>query len=207
MKDETLWQKQSRENPEQAQNYIKRFAQLRSAGTDLHAEARFVDTLLPRRARVLDAGCGTGRVGGELSLRSHQVTGIDLDLELLAQARKDFPHCRWEAGNLSNFELNDSAGNPEKFDAIICTGNVLAFVAPGTAGQVISNLASHLAEQGRLVVGFSLEKDYTLSAFESDLKAAGLGYGARFATWDMREFTQSSDFIVALLSRATTNHA
>ncbi|PQZ96497.1 SAM-dependent methyltransferase [Arthrobacter sp. MYb227] len=201
MSEETLWQKQSRNNPQQAKNYIQAFATLRTAGKDLHGEARFVDALLQRNARVLDAGCGTGRVGGELARRSHRVTGIDLDVELLTQAREDFPDSRWVHQDLSTFELNDNDLEPEVFEAIICTGNVLPFLAPGTSEAVVQNLARHLAEDGRLVIGFSLEKTYSLIQFEKDLEAAQLGFVARFSTWDMREFSEDSDFIVALLSR------
>lgn len=202
MSEETLWQKQSRNNPQQAKNYIQTFANLRTAGNDLHGEARFVDALLPRQSRVLDAGCGTGRVGGELALRSHAVTGIDLDLELLTQARKDFPESRWLHEDLSAFELTDSDHEPQLFEAIICTGNVLPFLAPGTSGTVLQNLTRHLAADGRLVIGFSLEKTYSLAQFEKDVKAAQLKFVVRFSTWDMREFGKDSDFIVALLSRS-----
>lgn len=202
MSEETLWQKQSNDNPQQAKNYIETFAKLRTAGKDLHGEARFVDTLLPRQGRVLDAGCGTGRVGGELALRSHTVIGIDLDLELLNQARIDFPNSTWLHGDLSTFELMGDNLQPKVFEAIICTGNVLPFLAPGTSGAVLKNLAKHLAADGRLVIGFSLEKSYSLNQFEKDVTAAQLGFVARFATWDMREFHEDSDFIVALLSRS-----
>ena len=43
--------------------YIERFRALAAEGADLAGEARLVDAMLPRAARVLDAGCGTGRVG------------------------------------------------------------------------------------------------------------------------------------------------
>lgn len=202
MSEQTLWEKQSHGNPDQARDYIERFAQLRTEGADLHGEARFVDALLPRGARVLDAGCGTGRVGGELAARSHRVTGVDLDRELLAQARIDFPGSRWEHGDLAALELLDSEGHRELFDAIVAAGNVLAFVAPGTAGAVLRALAGHLAENGRLVVGFSLLKGYTLGDFEQDAAAAGLGFSARFAGWDMHRLEADGDFIVALLHNA-----
>lgn len=202
MSEETLWEKQSRTNPSQAQDYIERFAQLRAEGADLHGEARFVDALLPRGARVLDAGCGTGRVGGELAARSHVVTGVDLDGELLAQARRDYPGSRWELGDLATLGLRDVDGNPELFDVVVAAGNVLAFVAPGSTGAVLRSLAEHLATDGRLVVGFSLRKGYALGDFEADAAAAGLAFTARFAGWDMHLFDADSDFIVALLHRA-----
>lgn len=203
MSEETLWQKQARANPGQARDYIERFAHLRTQGADLHGEARFLDALLPRGARVLDAGCGTGRVGGELANRSHAVTGVDLDPELLAQARKDFPDSRWELGNLETLDLLDERGNPALFELVFAAGNVLAFVAPGSTGAVLRSLARRLAPGGRLVVGFSLLKGYTLEGFEADATDAGLAFTARFAGWDMHRFDADSEFIVALMHLET----
>ena len=54
------------ENPEHSANYIQRFKDLAAAGQDLVGEARLVDAMLPRGARVLDAGCGTGRLSAHL---------------------------------------------------------------------------------------------------------------------------------------------
>jgi len=71
---------------EHSQFYIDRFHKLAEEGTDLAGEARLVDAMAVPGSRVLDAGCGTGRVGGELSRRGHQVVGVDADLELVAEA-------------------------------------------------------------------------------------------------------------------------
>ena len=46
--------------------YIERFRALAADGADLAGEARFLDALLARGSRVLDAGCGPGRVGAAL---------------------------------------------------------------------------------------------------------------------------------------------
>ena len=54
---------------------------MRRDGADLHGEARLIDAMLPRGARILDAGAGPGRVGGELSRRGHTVVGVDVDPE------------------------------------------------------------------------------------------------------------------------------
>ncbi len=199
MNQETTWQRQARQDPSQARKYIDRFAQLRESGADLDGEARFADALLARGSRVLDAGCGTGRVGGELAARGHVVTGVDLDAELLAAARTDFPGSRWLEGNLATLDLRDEAGNRQGFDLVISPGNVLAFVAPGTAGTVLGALAAHLAPAGRLVVGFSPLKGYALEAFEQDAAAAGLRIDTIFSTWDMRPMRPGADFVVALL--------
>ena len=47
--------------------YQQRFDDLAASGVDIHGEAAFVEALLPPPARVLDAGCGTGRVATQLT--------------------------------------------------------------------------------------------------------------------------------------------
>ena len=54
------WLQMVAENPGHSAWYIERFRAMAADGADLDGEARFVDTLVPRRARILDAGCGTG---------------------------------------------------------------------------------------------------------------------------------------------------
>lgn len=46
-----------------SQWYIERFRRMATEGADLAGEARLLDAMLARRSRVLDAGCGPGRVG------------------------------------------------------------------------------------------------------------------------------------------------
>ena len=55
---------------------------------------RVLDRLAPRGGeRILDIGCGTGRLTSEISLRApgSRVTGTDLSLAMLMQARRHYP--------------------------------------------------------------------------------------------------------------------
>ena len=65
--------------------YGARFARLVADGADVDGEARLADVLAPRGARILDAGCGMGRVGAALRRRGHDAYGVDLDAALLEQ--------------------------------------------------------------------------------------------------------------------------
>lgn len=194
MRKETLWEAQVRRNPSHSAWYIDRFAQLRAEGADLHGEARLVDAMLPRGSRVLDAGCGPGRVGGELARRGHTVVGVDVDPVLIDAARADHPDCDWRVGDLTELDLG------QRFDAIVCAGNVMAFLAPGTGGQVLERFRAHLAPEGRVVTGFGAGRGYEFGDFRADAGTAGLREDLLLSTWDLRPFADGSDFLVAVLS-------
>jgi 2-polyprenyl-3-methyl-5-hydroxy-6-metoxy-1,4-benzoquinol methylase len=180
--------------------YVERFRKLASEGADLAGEARMVDAMLPRASRVLDAGCGAGRVGAELATRGHQVTGVDADAELVLAARADYPGQRWIAADLVDLDLS-SHGDPEPFDAAVVAGNVMLFVAEGTEEQVLRRVAAHLRPDGFAVIGFAAGRGYELPDFDRHAAAAGLATEQRFATWDLRPWRSDSPFSVSVLRR------
>ena len=174
---------------------------MREQGADLHGEARMIDALVPRGARILDAGCGPGRVGGELARRGHAVVGVDVDPELIDAAKQDFPDLQWFVGDLAELDL-PAAGIAEPFDVIVCAGNVMTFVAPGTQREVLARMRNHLADGGRLVTGFGAGRGYDFGQFLEDAASAGLECQQKFSTWDLRPFAPDSDFLVAVFGRA-----
>lgn len=175
--------------------YRDRFRELAAEGADLEGEARLVDALSPRGSRVLDAGCGAGRLGGTLHRRGHDVTGVDADEVLVAEAQATHPGPRWLVADLAGLDLG------ETFDVVVTAGNVMVFLAPGTERQVVQRLASHVNDEGALVLGFRLDWHYGLPDLDADLEAAGLAVEQRFATWDLRPLTPASDFAVTIARR------
>ncbi|MER7458760.1 class I SAM-dependent methyltransferase [Micromonospora sp. NPDC126480] len=186
--------------PEHSQWYIDRFRRLAAEGADLAGEARLVDALVAPGSRILDAGCGTGRVGAALAARGHTVVGVDADPALIEAARADHPGPRWFVGDLAELDLA-ADGEPEPFDAAVVAGNVMAFVAPGTEAQVLRRVAAHLRPDGVMAVGFGLDRGYRLADFDDDTVTAGLRREHRFATWDLRPWREESGFAVTLLRR------
>lgn len=159
------------------QQYQARFDELAASGVDVHGEARLVASFGPRR--VLDAGCGTGRVAIELARRGIDVVGVDLDAGMLATARAAQPELAWVEGDLATVELE-----PVSFDLVVMAGNVLLFTPPGTESAVVANLARALEPGGRLVAGFSLVPGrYDTARYDADCAAAGLQLAARWSTW------------------------
>jgi SAM-dependent methyltransferase len=176
--------------------YIERFRRLAREGADLAGEARLVDALVAPHSRILDAGCGPGRVAAELHARGHEVVGVDIDADLIAAARADHPGPQWRQADLSSFELPGAA-----FDAAVLAGNVLVFVAPGSEGAVLQRVAAHVRPDGLVVIGFALDRDYHLDDLDRDGPAAGLTLEHRFATWDLRPYREEADFAVSVFRR------
>ncbi|MCH7789785.1 MAG: class I SAM-dependent methyltransferase [Acidobacteria bacterium] len=168
-------------------------------GADLAGEARLIDAMAPRGARILDAGCGSGRVGSLLATLGHDVVGVDGDPALIAAAGKDHPGPTWLVGDLSELDL-PARGIPEGFDVVFAAGNVMPFLAPGTRREVLARLGRHVLGEGRIIVGFGAGRDYEFEDFRSDVVEAGLSLDVELSTWDLRPFTAESDFIVAVLS-------
>ena len=196
---ENVWLRKIEQNPGHSAWYIERFRSMAASGHDLDGEARFVDAMVPRHAKILDAGCGPGRVGGRLAQLGHDVVGVDLDPALIAAAAQDHPGPTWLVADLAEFDLSTS-GIAHEFDVAVCAGNVMTFLDPATRRAVLERLAAHLGPQGRAVVGFGAGRGYEFDEFFEDLEAVGLRDELRVSSWDLRPFTVSSDFLVAVVS-------
>jgi len=177
-----------------SQWYVERFRTMADEGADLAGEARLVDALVAPRSRVLDAGCGPGRVGAELHTRGHTVVGVDVDPVLVDAAQDDHPGPTWLVGDIATLDLD-----AEPFDAAVVAGNVMVFVAPGSEQDVLRRLRAHVRSGGRIIIGFRRDEVYPLDAFDADIETVGLLVEHRFATWDLVPFTDEADFAVTLL--------
>lgn len=200
MVEKSKWVEITTADPEHSSRYVERFRAMVAAGEDIEGEARFVDALAPRNGRILDAGCGPGRVGGHLHRSGHVVVGVDVDPVLIAAAEEDHPGPTWLVGDLAELDL-PSRGIAEPFDVIVCAGNVVAFLAPSTRRRVLARLGDHLADDGRLVVGFGSGRGYPFDEYRVDVAEAGLVIDLELATWHLHPFVPDADFHVTVLHR------
>jgi SAM-dependent methyltransferase len=201
MVEQSIWMQKVEADPGHSHWYVERFRSMARAGDDLAGEARLVDAMVPRGARILDAGCGPGRLGGYLSAAGHHVVGVDVDPVLIEAAEQDHPGPRWLVGDLAELDL-PARGITDPFDVIVSAGNVMTFLAPSTRVPVLTRLRAHLAPDGRAVIGFGAGRDYEFSEFLDDAAQARLTPDLLLSTWDLRPFTQGSDFLVAILRQA-----
>ena len=176
-------------------SYDARYEQRAAEGQDVHGEADFVEAYKP--ASVLDAGCGTGRVGRELARRGIEVVGVDLDPEMLATARRKAPDVAWHEADLGAIELGRT------FDAIVLAGNVMIFLAPGSEEAVVANMARHLDVAGVLIAGFQVMRGrLSLDRYDAIAATAGLRLAERFATWERDAWREGGDYSVSVHRRA-----
>ena len=174
-------------------SYDEAFRELAASGADVHGEAAFVAALLQPDARVLDAGCGTGRVAVELARRGFDVAGADNDPSMLEVARRS-DDVRWYDADLAALDL------PERFDLVVAAGNVVVFLAEGTEQQVLQRLAAHLVPGGLLVSGWRTDR-LGAGAYDSLAAGAGLEPLERWSTWDRQPWRDDADWCVSVHRR------
>lgn len=193
-----LWAQMLARDPGHSHRYAQRWRDLAAEGMDLDGEARLVDAVASRGARILDAGCGTGRVGGYLARVGHEVVGVDLDPHLIEVARADYPRAEWHVADLEDLDLV-GLGEDRPFDIVVSAGNVFGFLDPQRRRDALGHLAAALAPTGRALVGFGAGRGYEFTEFETDVEAAGLCVQARFSTWQLDPCGTDADFLVAFL--------
>jgi rhodanese-related sulfurtransferase/trans-aconitate methyltransferase len=176
------------------EDYEARFEESRAGGKNVHGEADFIADLAP--TSVLDAGCGTGRIAIELARRGVDVTGVDLDADMIEAARRKAPTLPWIVDDLARMQL------PRRFDLIAMPGNVMLFCRPADRRLIVHNLSQHLEPAGVLVAGFDLEpEEYTLGEWDAHCAASGLSLKARYSTWRRDPFAEPGRYHVSVHER------
>ncbi len=186
-----------RDDVQRGADYDARWKAMAEAGTSVHGEVDLALSVLAEHdigphARVLDAGCGTGRVAIELAARGVEAVGVDLDEPMLSEARRKAPSLPWLLDDLASVDAGTG------FDLVLMAGNVMIFVAPGTEGAVVANMAAHLRPGGMLIAGFQTGGGRLgVDRYDELGHAAGLALLDRWSTWD-REPYDGDDYAVSV---------
>ncbi|WP_333620133.1 class I SAM-dependent methyltransferase [Dietzia sp.] len=200
--EENLWLAGLRENADKSAEYAERWRRMVAECRDIDGEARLADAMVPRGSRILDAGCGTGRLAGYLARAGHEAWGVDLDPALVEVARADHPGAHFEVQNLAELSIAGDGGEPLEFDLIVSAGNVMAFLAGSERAPALRGIARHLAPAGRAVIGYGSGpgRTWDFEDFVRDAAEAGLALQQRFSTWDLRP--ANGEFFVGVFGRA-----
>ena len=152
-----------------------------ASGQNVHGEVDFLLSYQP--ASVLDAGCGTGRVAIELDRRGIHSVGVDMDPQMLEEARRKAPNIGWRQEDLRDLELKSA------FALVVLAGNVMIFLEPGSELEVLQRLVRHVNKGGLLVSGFSLRPEIlSLKRYDALAQEVGLSLAGRWSTWQRDPF-------------------
>jgi SAM-dependent methyltransferase len=104
-----------------------------------------IDLLAPKPGeRILDLGCGTGHLTQQIAATGATVLGIDNSLEMIAQARQNYPKLKFRLADGSGFQT------PEPFDAVFSNA-ALHWMPPEPTAAAIR---AALKPTGRFVAEF-----------------------------------------------------
>lgn len=189
------------------QEYAERMAAHAAQSADAHGEATLVHGLVGPGARILDAGCGTGRVALRLAELGHDCVGVDADRSMLEVARRSGPGISWLEADLA--ALPEAVTCVPPFDLVLMAGNVVPLLAEGTLESTLAALGGVLRPEGLLVAGFGLDDGHLpegcpptpWSDYVNAARAAGLVLEAAYATWDADPLDAQQGYAVGVHRR------
>lgn len=181
--------------------YQRHFDELAAQGLDIHGEAALIEKLVSPPARILDAGCGTGRVATQLTSLGYHCVGVDADRQMIAVAERRDPATLWVQQDLSRLELRSQA-----FDLVVLAGNVIPLLAPGTLDATMQRITAHVQPGGLVVAGFGLDAAHLppgvpvtpLEDYDRACTVAGLSFLRRYSTWDRQPWRAGTGYVVSI---------
>jgi SAM-dependent methyltransferase len=111
------------------------------------------ETLLDRyrvefEGRVLELGCGAGRLTGHLCERAREVHAIDLSPAMVAYCQRTYPGATFSVGDLRDLSAFDERG----YDVVFAPFNVLDVLGDSARRATLKRLHDLLADGGLLVM-------------------------------------------------------
>lgn len=102
-----------------------------------------VDSVIRPGSRVLDLGCGVGRLANGLAARGHTVTGVDESPAMLAHLD---PRVRAVHARIQDLHLG------ERFDVVVLASHLVNTADLAERRSWLASCARHLDGQGRLLL-------------------------------------------------------
>lgn len=150
----------------------------------LHAEG-----LSPPGTRVLDFGCGIGRIAAPLATDGSTVLGVDVSPRMIAEAQR-----RYEGQPDLRFEVTAGHTVPEgPFDLILLMDSMPYIFQAGMADTLMAGMANALAPGGAIVVmNLSYGRPEAADTADAERWAAlhglALATSSAFRLWGGRAF-------------------
>ncbi|WP_439620864.1 class I SAM-dependent DNA methyltransferase [Gemmata sp.] len=113
------------------------------------ADVAFCERAFPTPGRLVDLGCGTGRLCAHFAGKGYDCVGVDLSDEMLARARESGARVEWVKANLVDLAELPAAS----FDYAACLFSTLGMVRGAeNRAKVVANAFRLLKPGGRFVL-------------------------------------------------------
>ncbi len=111
--------------------------------------------------KVMEPGCGSGRLIAEMAARGYQCTGLDLSVPSLAYLRNRLKRRGLKAdvlrADMTALDLRDDQGKRQMFDAAFCTFNTFRHLTTEDAAvSHLQTVADHLRPGGLYILGLHI---------------------------------------------------
>ena len=123
--------------------------------SDLREDIKFLLRMAdPVNGRVLELGCGTGRLMIPFAMAGYDITGVDHTLEMLAIGRKKVAELREGTRDRISFIEGDMVGfgSTNNFELAFFGHNTFMHIARHKLDRALRNLRSHLSNSGLVVI-------------------------------------------------------
>ncbi|WP_146521837.1 class I SAM-dependent methyltransferase [Stieleria varia] len=150
---------------------------------ETEGEVKFFEKAFERIAkrkvkRVLEPGCGSGRLVVAMAAEGYEMTGLDLSESMLNYVNKQLKRKKLTAetviGDMTQMDL------PHKYDAAFCTFNTFRhLLSEKDAEAHLRSVANHLNKGGIYILGLHL---LPLDAFEHAIERFTTNYGGTRVT-------------------------
>ena len=118
----------------------------RSVHGERDVDKAFYQAVVREGTSVLELGCGHGRIAEAMRAEGVQVSGIDLSLNALEEARQRVPDGHFVAADMRSFQLD------ARFDRIVCPYNgVYCLLEPADLRAMLRRVHEHLVPGGLFV--------------------------------------------------------
>lgn len=119
------------------------------AALDLAMVDTFIESVgTSAGVRVLDAGCGTGRMSRYVADRGCRVEGVDLSSNMVAMARRDHGDLVFTVGSLTDLPYPD-----DQFAGVMLWYSII-HTPPSGQQQIFDEISRVLRPGGHVLVGF-----------------------------------------------------
>jgi SAM-dependent methyltransferase len=159
-----------RQHPQQVQNNLLLWQGGNHVADYSHRQLRPVEVeiLMRYRAalsgRVLEVGCGAGRILGYLVTLGGDVHGFDISERMVAQCRESFPGASVRVGDMRDLRASVNG----RFDAILLLDNVLDVVDDATRRSILGEVRELLSADG-----LAIFSSHNLAAVDAGRAPAG----------------------------------